>query len=315
MHILHKLPYLVFLLHITLYSQPFNYYPTGTDCQITEHSYYTLCYNEQHEQAAWVAYELTAEDLQGTISRTDDFREDPHIKTKSAALSDYRESGYHRGHLAPSADMKMNHKSMSESFYLSNMSPQHGSLNTGIWLSLEKLVRQWAREKGSIYITTGPIFKDNLESIGNNRVTVPGYYYKAILYYTQNDAKTIGFIFPNKKCSNNLAQYVTTLDSIESLTGLDLYYALPDTIEEILESQTNIEKWGLKVTSHKKGYTTTRKAEETANTGIWICNSSGSKKYHNNRECHGLNRCKSQIMTVTEQHAKELGKGKCGYCY
>ena len=109
-----------------------------------------------------VAYELTAQEVQGIVSRSDDFRADPEIITGSAALVDYRGSGYDRGHLAPAADMKWSEEAMSESFYMSNMSPQAPGFNRGIWKSLESRVRSWAVENGTVYVVTGGILSPGL---------------------------------------------------------------------------------------------------------------------------------------------------------
>lgn len=109
--------------------------------QIIKHVAYTLKYNEIYEQADWVIYLLTAEEVKGTILRSDNFRTDTKVKTGSASLTDYRGSGYDRGHLAPAGDMKWSKTAMSESFYMSNMSPQKPGFNRGIWRSLESLVR------------------------------------------------------------------------------------------------------------------------------------------------------------------------------
>ena len=77
----------------------------GSEDQIVAHQAYTFQYNEAHEQAAWVLYRITAEQLQADVSRTDDFRRDGAVTTGSATLADYRRSGYDRGHLAPAAAM------------------------------------------------------------------------------------------------------------------------------------------------------------------------------------------------------------------
>ena len=61
---------------------------------------YTFQYSEAHEQAAGVLYRITAEQLQVSVSRTDDFRRDGAVTTGSATLADYRRSGYDRGQLA-----------------------------------------------------------------------------------------------------------------------------------------------------------------------------------------------------------------------
>ena len=118
---------------------PFNYLPSQQgNGQIVHHTNYTLQYNEEHEQASWVAYRLTGQQIQNpSTKRKDNFRSDPKVKTGSASLSDYKGSGYDRGHLAPAADFKWSATAMSESFYMSNMSPQVPSFNRGIWKNMK----------------------------------------------------------------------------------------------------------------------------------------------------------------------------------
>ena len=117
-------------------------YYTQSD-QIISHTAYTLKYSEQHEQASWVAYTLKSSHTSGTVGRTNDFREDYKVKTGSASLSDYKGSGYDRGHLAPAADFKWSSTAMSESFFMSNMSPQKPGFNRGIWKKLESRKLPW----------------------------------------------------------------------------------------------------------------------------------------------------------------------------
>lgn len=208
--------------------------------EIIKHTYYSLAYSEENEQAFWVFYELTPELINGTQSRTDDFRADPMVSTGSASLADYSGSGYDRGHLCPAADMTLNKTSMSESFYLSNMSPQLAGFNRGIWSSLESQVRKWALEYSKLYVVTGPIFKDNIASIGANKVTVPGYYYKVL--FDGND-KMIGLIMPNASSSKSLNQFVVNVDKIEQETGIDFFSGLDDKLENQLESNINTASW------------------------------------------------------------------------
>ena len=204
-----------------------------------------MSYNEKHEQANWVVYKLTANQLSGIFSRKDNFKIDAKVLTGSARLSDYKGSGYDRGHLAPAADMKISKISMSESFLMSNMSPQHPGFNRGIWKKLEELVRNWALKEETIYIATGPILEDNLPYIGNN-VSIPDYYYKVILDYSQPDIKGIGFILPNAKSNIPLTDYAVSIDKVEELTGIDFFTNLPDEIEMGIESSYNISLWNFK---------------------------------------------------------------------
>ena len=125
-----------------------------------------------------MANQLTAKEVNGKYERSDNFRKDPHVSTESATLSDYKGSGYDRGHIIPAADMKWSPDAMSASFFMSNMSPQDPSFNRGIWKKLEEQVGKWALENSEIYIVTGPVLTDGpYQTIGVNKVAVPKYYY------------------------------------------------------------------------------------------------------------------------------------------
>jgi hypothetical protein len=128
---------------------------------------YVLCQDARLKIPLWVQYELSLNDLDGPAERSDDFRPDTSIPFNARAeLSDYRGSGYDRGHMAPAADMNRSRKVMSESFLLSNMSPQIGpGFNRAIWAELEASVRGWVRQRGPLTIITGPIFKPDNDEI------------------------------------------------------------------------------------------------------------------------------------------------------
>lgn len=213
--------------------------------QIVAHTGYTLSYNEEHEQANWVAYELTREEVYGgATEREDSFKADPLIKTGSASLADYRSSGYDRGHMAPAADFKWSVEAMSDTFYLSNMSPQEGSLNRGMWADLEAIVRQFAVDNEKVYVVTGPVLTDGpYKTIGTNKVSVPNQYYKVILDYTDPDIKAIGFVLPNSKPEGKIQDYAVSVNHVEKLTGIDFFPSLPDEIEESIEENFNVNSW------------------------------------------------------------------------
>jgi endonuclease G, mitochondrial len=216
---------------------------TGPNDHIVTHTGYSLLYDESHEQADWVAYELTKEETVKLYDRTDKFIPDPLVATGSADNDDYTGSGYDRGHLAPAADMGWSSAAMAESFYYSNMSPQLPGFNRGIWKKLEELVRSWAVEYGDIFIVTGPVLTSGLPSIGPDKVSVPKYYYKVILDYSDPDLKGIGFILPNASSSQPLQSFAVTIDSVEHVTGLDFYPALPDDQEQYIEKTLCISCW------------------------------------------------------------------------
>ena len=211
---------------------------------IVDREGYALGYIEYHEQPAWVIYHMTdTEAKTKAASREDNFREDPAIPSGSATLADYRGSGYDRGHLAPAADMSFSVKTMDESFYMSNMSPQRGEFNRGIWKDLEALVRSFAISEGDVYIVTGPVLPQKKSlTIGASQVTVPERYYKVVWDRTPPE-KMIGFILPNAGSSNSLQSYAVTVDAVEAATGLDFFSEIPQPQQEQLESTITINAW------------------------------------------------------------------------
>ncbi len=215
-----------------------------TNEAIIERPYYTLRYSEAHEQAIWVAYKLVADSLaQEKYKRKDDFRKDPRVRTGSAELSDYKGKGYDRGHLAPAADFSYDEFALSQTFYMSNMSPQVASFNRGIWKKLEDQVRKWSTENTEIYVVTGPILNKQFTTIGTNEVSVPEYYYKIILDIQKPEIKAIAFLLKNEKSGESLEKFVVTIDQIEALSGLDFFPSMPDDLEDLLEGNANKSLW------------------------------------------------------------------------
>ena len=228
--------------------------------QIVHRKGYSLSYSEAHEQPDWVYYELTLAEVNGNYPRKDNFREDLSIYTGSASLKDYKGSGLDRGHLAPAADMKWSQQAMSESFLMSNMSPQNPGFNRGIWKRLESQVRQWALENGSIHVVTGGVLTSSSDFIGFNKVAVPKFFYKIVLDYNSTDIKGIGFLIPNNKSSKPIQNYVVSIDKVEEVTGIDFFYKLPDSIEDKIENKSDISKWSfkLKKLSENKNFSSLR---------------------------------------------------------
>ena len=222
--------------------------PAGGKGEVIEHTGYTLSYNEKYEVPEWVAYELTREEVvTQSVERKDNFREDKAVTTGSATLNDYKKSGYDRGHMAPAADFRWSFDAMNDTFYLSNMCPQTHAFNAGIWSDLEEAVRSIAYEDECIYVVTGPVLTDGpYETIGENKVAVPKYFYKVILDYTAPTIKAIGFIMPHENSKEPLSYFAVTVDEVEDITGLDFFPLLPDDEEEKLESSLDTTLWALK---------------------------------------------------------------------
>jgi len=279
--------------------------PTSTTGEIVKHTYYTLSYSEEHEQAEWVYYELTPDLINGSVSRTDNFRPDSKVTTGSAQLLDYRGSGYDRGHMCPAADMKINRTAMSESFFMSNMSPQSPSFNRGIWKSLEATVRNWAIQEGRIYVVTAGVLKPDLREIGYNGVDVPEQYYK-VIYDPTGQQKMIALVLPNTKGTKPLEDYVVSVDYVESLTGIDFFPDLEDGLENRLEASSDASQWEF------KQYKSSTSSKSAASQCKGIAKSTGQRcklrTTNPNGYCH-LHQ--SQATGGTKKTVTKEGGGRC----
>ena len=212
---------------------------------VYEYQAFNLEFSPSNKQARWVGYFITRERLEEIkIKRTGfSFSEDKRIKEGSAVDSDYKRSGYDRGHLVPARDMAFSKETLKESFLFSNISPQLPKFNRGKWAELESYVREMAKKHGLIYVITGPIFDETDEKIGANAVSVPSYFFKALLFYTSSEVEAIGFIMPNQKINEELECFACSIDNLEFLVDIDVFASLPDDIEEIAEKSYSKEFW------------------------------------------------------------------------
>lgn len=223
--------------------------------EVIFHSAMALVYSEEHEQAKWVAHIITPDVISGNTGRTNDFRPDPKIKTGSAVEQDYFKRikkpdgkygyegfGFDRGHLAPSADFRWSATALSESYYYSNMSPQRPEFNRVSWAKLEDMLRSYVEENVTdLYVVTGPLLRDGLPKVEKsvNKISIPVYYYKVALDPAKQ--RGIAFLMPNRKAEYPIEHYAISIDSLESLTGIDFFPALPDEQEDVLEAMTDVK--------------------------------------------------------------------------
>jgi endonuclease G len=222
-------------------SDDFDFLPTSTTKEIYNRNSYTFSYSELHEQSEWVAYYLDSDDITNTNYERPFFEQDPIVKTESADWRNYKKSGYDKGHLCPAGDRKKSLDDYTETFFTSNISPQEHEFNSGVWNRLEEKVRYWAVKSTGLYVVTGGVLSDNLNTIGKEDVSVPNYFYKVLL--SKDGSKMIGFLVPHENSNQPLYEFVVSVDEIEKMTGIDFYPNLEDTIENQLESKSDYKGW------------------------------------------------------------------------
>lgn len=196
---------------------------------------------------------------QGTLWKGDPFQEDPSIPSAyRTTLSDYRGSGYDRGHLCPSADRLNSMDANGQTFYLSNMHPQHNRFNAYLWQKMESQVRAWDKStfRDTLYVCKGGTIEDYGNTTGvkgktSSGLIVPKYFFMAVLCKKGNVYKALGFWAEHEdvdRSGDKLRQYAVSVRELEKKTGIDFFCNLPDDIENRVEtmSQENVIKaWGL----------------------------------------------------------------------
>ena len=153
---------------------------------------YSYYYDYGARLSIWVAYPLNSTLIGGSGTRSNAWAADPLMPASDQAIisaGNYRGlSGMNRGHQIPSAD-RYRPIANRETFYGTNMTPQNGAFNQGVWEKLEERVRAWAKSCDTLYVVTGCVVEPRYGVASDNMgkaVIAPGAYYKAVLRYNKN---------------------------------------------------------------------------------------------------------------------------------
>lgn len=212
----------------------FSILPLGHCDQLIHYAYYSSCYSSKHKQSFWTFHFLTPESINGPQKRINDYKADFSV-ARPVFETDYRGSGYDRGHLVPAGDMRLSYRSMTDTFYMTNMSPQVSSFNAGVWKSLEVALRNEVLKRGPAYVVTAPVLlEDQSYSKLRSGVSIPSHFYK--IAYFPHEELMLAFLIPNQRQSvRDYRSFQLSVDELEDLTGYDYFSFLPENLEEKLE--------------------------------------------------------------------------------
>lgn len=215
---------------------------------VVVHPGHMLVYSEAHEQPKWTAHIASPDLIKGNLARIDSFLPDPQVTTGTAVTADYWYSGYDRGHMVPSADMRWNLGALQATYLYSNISPQSPDLNRNTWAELEDWVRRYVNfSKRRVFVATGPVLRDGLPTLKKpdrkNEVSIPEYFWKVVADLDGDRPKAIGFVMRNALLDHPPISYAVAVDSVERLTGLDFFHVLDDATEGRIEAMREPKDW------------------------------------------------------------------------
>ena len=222
---------------------------------------YVIDYDDDLRIPIWTAYRLRSEDLEHNQPRVEAFRRDPRLKEEvTATLADFAESGYDRGHMAPSACFPQTLTAMLNTFLLSNMTPQRGELNQESWRLLEQKERDWAVKYKRLWVITGAVFDSDMDGKRDpdakvakvkGRVGIPTGYYKVFVRMVGiGKPNALAILVPHEDPSRNampvelyFTKHLVSVRSIENITGLDFFPRLTKPQQDALEAQAANALW------------------------------------------------------------------------
>lgn len=212
---------------------------------IIEYEGFVVSYDDKHLIPFWSAYTLTSDEvLSSAAPAKGSFQQDSKVTFPQADYSDYKGSGWSRGHMAPAADFKWSTSAYLGTFVYTNCCPQNASLNNGSWNVLENKIRRWAEQYKELYIVTGPIITEGSErTIGTNGVAVPDAFFKAVLAHFGDEYFAIGFVMSNSSEKQSLLESCVSINKLEQMTGFDFFPFLDDSIEDDVEEMINRTFW------------------------------------------------------------------------
>lgn len=170
------------------------FYPNGKEIVVPDtvelcNSFYVIRYDVANMRNIF-----SSEILQPTghtVERKNDFHADTRIPRSSLVIpSAYIRTGYDKGHMVPAGDATTEAQ-MSETFLMTNMTPQKPTLNRDAWKMLEEQTRKAATaNREPIHVLTAAVY-ETLNRVNN--VPIPTGYFKVVylkasahVYYADN---------------------------------------------------------------------------------------------------------------------------------
>lgn len=196
------------------------------------------------------------------------FAVDPKIpEAYQVGKNDYPGTPVDRGHICASEDRQTTLEEAKQTFYMSNMQPQHGSFNRGFWKKLEVQVQEWGYNRefcDTLYVVKGGIIDDPSDILcytdegiiapkkTQKRLIVPKHFFMALLAVKDGKYKAVGFWLrqfiekeehENEYKDKTVFDYAMSIKELQEKAKLDFFCNLKDALEEKVEAEYKPEDW------------------------------------------------------------------------
>ena len=167
--------------------------------QIIDNEFIVMCYDYKKKAVQAVSYTLSGDLMNETnIDKRPSFYVEKELLSKDRiSTTDYTNSGYDKGHMAPDAAFDWSEESLDAVYTLANIIPQAPQVNRRSWAKLERYVRDKAEELGELNIVNVLKYGQRSSRMGKNRMAISKGYYK-ILYNEEENYEEC-FYYSNKQ--------------------------------------------------------------------------------------------------------------------
>ena len=185
-----------------LVSESINYkekFVNESNCsKIIDNEFIVMCYDYQKKAVKAVSYTLFGDLMNElNIEKRPSFYVEKELKSKDRISStDYTNSGYDKGHMAPDASFDWSQESLDAVYTLANIIPQAPQVNRRSWAKLERYVRTKAEEIGELNVLNVVKYGQRSSRMGKHRMAISKGYYKIL--YNEDENYEECFYYANK---------------------------------------------------------------------------------------------------------------------
>ena len=235
--------------------------PSGATTDTNNHGHYliqrtveAIDYSDNFGEPVWASWDLTAGDV-GSATRSSSYYTDTNLPPNFYRVTDNDYVGvgainFNRGHLCPSEDRTDTSTNNKLVFFMSNIMPQSGPNNQGVWENLESDCRTFASAGNELLIMCGPSgFGTN--KIPSGKAYIGSNVWKIAVIVPTNSGtalsrlsitnRVIAVSIPNvtNGLSSAWQNYVTSPRQIEQNTGFTFFSAVPANIAAVFRAKVD----------------------------------------------------------------------------
>lgn len=210
---------------------------------LNNNSYINL-YDEKGRQSLCLALRLS-DTLRQKVKSTEDYYEDPRVAPLRASEMTFGQWSPHP--IAPAKTLAGEYGATgaSEAHLTTNLAPMTEAYAEGIWKdAMKRVAEQYPKRFGEIWIYMGPAYRKQSSKLSSG-ILIPDAFYLVAFDLTESGGlRAISFLIPTETTpGTSLADCLTSIGTIEQMTGLQFLPELSFDARDVLETWVSPNLW------------------------------------------------------------------------